>query len=143
MPKSIISQLERYRRCSKFFSPAFLAFCAVSARRPPIVGMPMFGQVNIADVVSLVNYIFAGGSAPADEASVHFNCSNQTDIADAVYFISYVFASGPAPCDGPNCDTGSSASGSTPCLRLLSPMITAPLRRTLPTSTPPACLGRT
>ncbi len=106
MPKSIISQLERYRRCIVFLACISCVLCSIRVKAADCGDADASGQVNIADVVSLVNYIFAGGSAPADEASGDFNCSNQTDIADAVYFISYVFASGPAPCDGPNCDTG-------------------------------------
>ncbi len=78
-------------------SPAHAAVCG---------DVDASSQVNIADVVYLVNYIFAGGPPPADDAAGDFNCSNQTDIADAVFFVNFIFASGAAPCSGSNCVSG-------------------------------------
>jgi hypothetical protein len=56
------------------------------------------GIVNIADVVYLIQYIFAGGPAPNPLASGDVNCSGIVNIADVVYLIQYIFAGGPEPC---------------------------------------------
>ncbi len=56
------------------------------------------GQNDIADVVYLVNYIFAGGPAPHDDRIGDVDCSQQTNIADAVYLVNYIFVGGPGPC---------------------------------------------
>ncbi|MBK7091473.1 MAG: S8 family serine peptidase [bacterium] len=61
-------------------------------------------QIDIADAVYLINFIFAGGPMPIDDALGDFNCSSQTDISDAVFMVNYIFASGPAPCSGSNCE---------------------------------------
>ena len=61
------------------------------------------GRIDITDAVYLINYIFAGGPAPQDDAAGDFNCSGRTDITDAVFMINYIFASGPAPCSGIDC----------------------------------------
>jgi aminopeptidase N len=57
-------------------------------------------DIDIADVVFLVSYIFLGGPAPNPTIAGDSNCSSSTDISDAVYLISYIFGGGPAPCDG-------------------------------------------
>ncbi|GEM_PF-5935518 len=56
--------------------------------------------VNISDAVSLIAYIFAGGSAPSPLAAGDANCDAAVNISDAVYLIAYIFAAGPAPCAG-------------------------------------------
>ncbi len=56
------------------------------------------GKLNIADIVFLVNYIFAGGRPPAPIAAGDLNCSGTINIGDAVYLVNYLFASGPLPC---------------------------------------------
>ncbi len=68
-------------------------------------------QVDIADAVYLINYIFAGGPAPTDDADGDFNCNSQTDIVDAVFMVNYIFASGPTPCSGPDCTIGTLLTG--------------------------------
>lgn len=55
-------------------------------------------DVNIADVVYLVAYIFAGGPAPDPPASGDVDCGGSINIADAVYMIEYIFTHGAAPC---------------------------------------------
>jgi hypothetical protein len=58
--------------------------------------------VNIADIIYLVNHIFAGGPAPVEgsEGAGDVDCSGQVDITDAVYMVNYIFLPGwPAPCD--------------------------------------------
>lgn len=56
------------------------------------------GQFDIADVVFLVNYIFASGTAPDPVESADVNCTSSVDISDVVYMVNYIFAAGPAPC---------------------------------------------
>ena len=58
------------------------------------------GEVNLADIVYIVNWIFLGGPAPIDEAAGDYNCDGRPNIADAVYMINYVFRGGLAPCAG-------------------------------------------
>jgi hypothetical protein len=53
------------------------------------------GQVNVADIFALVNYLFAGGAFPPGLANVDGNGS--VDVADVFYLINYLFAGGPAP----------------------------------------------
>lgn len=56
--------------------------------------------VNISDVVRLINYVFAGGQAPAPLVSGDVNLDEAITISDAVYLINHIFAGGPAPCGG-------------------------------------------
>jgi hypothetical protein len=56
-------------------------------------------QVDIADAVYLVNYIFGGGPEPLPfKMNGDVDCSGLVDIADAVYLVNYIFGGGPAPC---------------------------------------------
>lgn len=56
------------------------------------------GDVNIADGVYLVNYIFHSGPAPVPVVeSGDGNCDAAVNISDAVYIINFVFKNGPAP----------------------------------------------
>jgi parallel beta-helix repeat protein len=55
--------------------------------------------VGIADVVFLIDYIFAGGAAPQPLMTGDPNCNGRTNIGDVVYLINYIFLGGPAPCD--------------------------------------------
>lgn len=59
------------------------------------------GEINVADVVFLVNYIFRAGTAPYPLIAGDANCDNATNVGDAVYLIHYIFRSGPAPCAEP------------------------------------------
>ncbi len=56
-------------------------------------------EVDIDDVVYLIQYIFAGGTAPDPLESADADCSTEIDIDDVVYLITYIFSQGPAPCD--------------------------------------------
>jgi hypothetical protein len=56
------------------------------------------GDIDIADAVYLVNYIFSGGTAPGPLASGDADCDDGITIADVVYLVSYIFSGGPAPC---------------------------------------------
>jgi hypothetical protein len=58
------------------------------------------GEVNIADAVFLINYIFSGGPAPLPCAAGDANGDCSIDIADVVYLIRYIFNGESAPVDG-------------------------------------------
>ena len=55
------------------------------------------GDVNVADAVYIISYIFRDGPAPVPPAAGNANGDAQVNVADAVYLISYIFRSGPAP----------------------------------------------
>ena len=57
-------------------------------------------DINVADVVYFVQYVFASGSAPLDSRQGDIDCDGGPTIADAVYLINYIFADGPPPCAG-------------------------------------------
>jgi len=55
-------------------------------------------EINVADAVYMINYVFKGGSAPDPLESGDANCDGDDNVADAVYVINYVFKGGQAPC---------------------------------------------
>jgi hypothetical protein len=55
------------------------------------------GQVDIADLVFLVDYMFAGGPPPACAYEADLNGDGPIDIADLVYMVDYMFAEGLPP----------------------------------------------
>lgn len=57
-------------------------------------------QVDIADAVFLVAYIFSGGAAPQPLAQGDADCTGNVDISDAVRIVNYIFSGGAAPCSG-------------------------------------------
>ncbi len=54
--------------------------------------------ITISDAVYLINYIFAGGTAPNPLLAGDADCNGIVTISDAVYLIQYIFGGGPAPC---------------------------------------------
>jgi hypothetical protein len=54
-------------------------------------------QVDLADVVYVVTYLFDGGPAPDPIQAADVNLDGKVDIADAVYLVNYLFIGGPAP----------------------------------------------
>jgi hypothetical protein len=56
------------------------------------------GEIDLADVVFLVNYLFIGGPAPSPLEVGDANCSGEVDLADAIFLINYLFIGGPPPC---------------------------------------------
>jgi hypothetical protein len=56
------------------------------------------GEVNVADGVFIINYVFKGGPAPDPIQAGDANCDGDANVADAVYIIAYVFKGGPDPC---------------------------------------------
>jgi hypothetical protein len=55
-------------------------------------------QVNVADAVYIINYVFKEGSPPVPIESGDANCDHDVNVGDAVYVINYVFNGGPEPC---------------------------------------------
>jgi hypothetical protein len=62
--------------------------------------------INISDAVFIIQYVFAGGSAPAScwylESQGDANGDSVVNIADAVFLITYIFSNG----DPPHCAGG-------------------------------------
>jgi hypothetical protein len=56
------------------------------------------GDVNVADAVFLIAYVFKGGPAPDPVEAGDANCDGDVNVGDAVYLIAYVFKGGPEPC---------------------------------------------
>lgn len=63
------------------------------------------GEINSADVVYLINYLFVGGPAPEPPEAGDANCDGVVNSADVVYLLNYLFAGGPPPCELPK-DSG-------------------------------------
>jgi hypothetical protein len=55
------------------------------------------GDVNVADAVILINYVFKSGPPPDPLTSGDANGDGDVNVADAVYLINFVFSSGPDP----------------------------------------------
>jgi hypothetical protein len=54
-------------------------------------------QINIADVVYIINYIFKYGPAPVPAEVADVNYDGNVNVGDAVYLIGYIFKGGPEP----------------------------------------------
>ena len=55
------------------------------------------GEINIADIVYLINYLFIGGPPPTPIVAGDANCDGKTNVVDVVYLINYLFIGGPPP----------------------------------------------
>jgi hypothetical protein len=57
------------------------------------------GEVNLADVVYLVNYLFKAAPGPVPAPIVgDATCDSSVDITDVIFLIEYLLRGGPAPC---------------------------------------------
>jgi len=55
------------------------------------------GNVTVADIVYLINYLLKFGPAPASIQSGDANCDGKVSLSDIVYLINYLFKFGPPP----------------------------------------------
>ncbi|MEZ5357702.1 MAG: hypothetical protein R3F48_02655 [Candidatus Zixiibacteriota bacterium] len=55
------------------------------------------GNLNVADVVFAVNFVFKGGPSPDPLCSGDSNHDDTVNLADAVYLVNYIFRGGPPP----------------------------------------------
>ncbi len=55
------------------------------------------GQIDVADVMYLINYLFIGGTSPDPVAAGDINCDDAVDVADVMYLINYLFIGGSPP----------------------------------------------
>ena len=56
------------------------------------------GEVDIADAIYLINYLFIGAPPPDPLFLGDVDCDDQLNIGDVVYLINYLFLEGPEPC---------------------------------------------
>ncbi len=54
-------------------------------------------EVDIADALFLINYLFNQGSPPIPLEKADVNCDGLVDVADVAYLINYLFAGGASP----------------------------------------------
>jgi hypothetical protein len=57
-------------------------------------------EINIADVVAMINYLFINGPEPCPMDAGDANGDCNVNVVDAVYLINYLFIGGPAPVCG-------------------------------------------
>ncbi len=55
------------------------------------------GEINVADIVFLINYLFKGGPAPEPFRYGDPNADCSVDVADVIYLINYLYREGPPP----------------------------------------------
>lgn len=61
------------------------------------------GMVDVADAISLADYLFGGGAAPACLAACDNNGDGAVDLGDVVHQLNTLFAGGPAAVAPPAC----------------------------------------
>ncbi|MCA8962440.1 MAG: proprotein convertase P-domain-containing protein, partial [Planctomycetes bacterium] len=62
------------------------------------------GSVNLADAVSVLSALFAGGSLPPCVSAADVNDDGQVDVGDPIYLLTTLFGLGPdVPPPSPNC----------------------------------------
>lgn len=84
---------------------------AVNSPQPMQIRMNVFryygdvdwnGEINIADMVYLVEYMFDDGPAPMPHRIIgSLDCNPVVNIADLVWLVDYMFNGGPKPCGNP------------------------------------------
>ncbi|HLU48050.1 MAG TPA: hypothetical protein VK116_08190, partial [Planctomycetota bacterium] len=55
------------------------------------------GNIDIADAVRTLTWLFAGAEEPGCRAAANTNGDGNVDIADPIHLLAYLFAGGPAP----------------------------------------------
>ena len=79
-----------------WFVPEFVGLETDIFRCPP-GDFNQSGDVDVADVISLSNYLFLGAAPPDFVISGDVNRDCVVDIGDVVYLINYLFIQGPCP----------------------------------------------
>jgi hypothetical protein len=54
-------------------------------------------EIDVADVMYLINYLFIGGSPPQPMEAGDCNCDEAVDVADVMYLVNYLFIGGSPP----------------------------------------------
>ncbi|HOD66135.1 MAG TPA: M1 family aminopeptidase [candidate division Zixibacteria bacterium] len=76
----------------------FTLYAAPSAGKPGDVTND--GQVNVADLTLLIDFLFRGGEPPVILNSADVNGSCDISVADVTYLVAHLFRGGPAPLPG-------------------------------------------
>ena len=64
------------------------------------------GDVNIADPIFVLNWLFGGGPGLACLATANVNGDDAVDVSDPTYLLNHLFGGGPAPAEPfPACGT--------------------------------------
>lgn len=56
------------------------------------------GEIDAADIIYLINYLYAYGPPPDPLFLGDVNCNDIINSADVIYLVNYLFQSGPQPC---------------------------------------------
>jgi len=75
----------------------YLLFCLTPAHALIPGDVNNDSNVNLADIIYLVNYIFKGGPSPVLQFAGDVNANCLTNLSDLIYLVNYVFKSGPDP----------------------------------------------
>jgi len=57
------------------------------------------GGIDLADVLSLITYLYKNGPPPSPPESGDVNCDGTVDLGDVLYLIAYLYKNGSAPCE--------------------------------------------
>jgi len=57
------------------------------------------GNIQLADIIFLVNYIFKGGNPPDPLAFGDLNCDLKVNLGDIIHLVNFVFKGGPPGCE--------------------------------------------
>jgi hypothetical protein len=88
------------------FSATDACGAAGNSRTTILVGPVFCGDntldeaINVADVIYLLNYLYAGGPAPDPICKADANCDGVANVGDAILLLNYLFRLGTAPCFG-------------------------------------------
>ncbi len=66
---------------------------------PPVCGdLNVDQEVNIADIIFMINYIYLGGESPETQEIADVNCDDKISLVDIIYLVNYIFRGGAEPC---------------------------------------------
>jgi hypothetical protein len=67
--------------------------------QPPVCGdLNVDQEVNIADIIFMINYIYLGGEFPETQEIADVNCDDKISLVDIIYLVNYIFRGGAEPC---------------------------------------------